>query len=132
MSFRIKRDYFDPAEDQTWLGSKHATGDARTVTLGASGFTKYADSGVIPSGLALVESSGKFVPAKNAGQVDGFLLTSQVFDGGDQIAPLLDHGRILADRAPEQDVNVAAISNPHFVIVGAAAGGDDSGAAEGE
>lgn len=128
MSFRIKRDYYDPAEDQTWLGSKHATGDARTVTLDGAAFSAYKDAAFIPSGIALVASGTKFVPATDASKVDGFLLTSQVFDGEDTIAPLLDHGRILPERAPEQAVDVATISNPHFVIVGGTA---SAGGAEG-
>lgn len=133
MSFRIKRDYFDPAEDQTWLGSKHATGDASTITLDGSKFTKYAAAGVIPSGLALVAAGDKYVPATDPAKVDGFLFTSQIFDGGDTIAPLLWHGRILPERAPEQDVDVATISNPHFVIVGGTPASDGgNGGAEGE
>jgi hypothetical protein len=127
MSFRIKRDYYDPAEDQTWLGSKHATGDARTVTLDGAAFSKFKDGAFIPSGIALVASGAKFVPATSATKVDGFLLTSQVFDGDDLIAPLLDHGRIIPERAPEQDVDVATISNPHFVIVGGTPAEDAEG-----
>lgn len=36
--------------DQSWLGSKHATDTAQTITLDGGAFSAYADEGVIPSG----------------------------------------------------------------------------------
>jgi hypothetical protein len=133
MSFRIKRDYYDPAEDQTWLGSKHATGDARTVTLDGAEVLQVQGRRVHSVRHRARRgrrrsSSRRPSPAK----VDGFLLTSQIFDGGDSIAPLLWHGRIIPERAPEQDVDVTKISNPSFTIVGGTPASDGgNGGAEG-
>ncbi len=116
MSFAFKKVDI-PADDLTWLGSKHAVNDARAVTVDGSKLTKYAD-GYIPSGIALTEGAdGLFVPATDASKVDGFLLTHQRHDAGNIVAPLLDHGRIIAARLPE-----------HFIFVGGTA---TAGGAEG-
>lgn len=127
MSFAFKKVDI-PADDLTWLGSKHAVNDARTVTVDGSKLTKYAD-GYIPSGIALTEGAdGLFVPATDASKVDGFLLTHQRHDAGNIVAPLLDHGRIIAARLPEQDIDGAEITSPHFIVVGGTA---TAGGAEG-
>lgn len=117
MSFAFKKVDI-PADDLTWLGSKHAVNDARTVTVDGTKLTKYAD-GYIPSGIALTEGAdGRFVPATDASKVDGFLLTHQLHDAGNIVAPLLDHGRIIVANLPEQDVDGKEISSAHFVMVG--------------
>lgn len=131
MSFTFKR-VDTPADDLTWLGSKHAVGDARTVTLSGSAFSAYADDGLIPSGIALVESAdGKFVPATSPTEVDGFLLAQKAFDGADVVAPLLDHGRVIASRLPDQAVDGAEIQSTNFIVVGGARVEVGGGAAEG-
>lgn len=122
MAFAFTRDDV-PADNLTWLGSKHAVGDARTITLDGTQFTDLVQGGYIPSGIAVVEGAdGLFVPATDAAQVDGFLLTQQKHRAGNIIAPLLDHGRVIASKAPEQTIDIATIDNPHFVIVGKATG----------
>ncbi|MGP5931628.1 hypothetical protein [Corynebacterium glyciniphilum] len=129
MAFAFKK-VDTPADDLTWLGSKHAVGDARTVTIdgSVSALNQYAD-GYIPSGLALTaRADGRFVPATDAAQVDGFLLTQQRHSAGPIVAPLLDHGRVIAAKLPEQAVDGAAINSPHFIVVGGApAGGGEEG-----
>lgn len=130
MSFAFKKVDI-PADDLTWLGSKHAVNDARTVTVDGTKLTKYAD-GFIPSGIALTEGKdGLFVPATNPAEVDGFLLTHQRYDAGNIVAPLLDHGRILVDRLPEQDVDGKEIASPNFSMVGGKRFTGGAGSAEG-
>lgn len=130
MSFAFKKVDI-PADDLTWLGSKHAVNDARTVTVDGTKLTKYAD-GYIPSGIALTEGEdGLFVPATDAAKVDGFLLTHQRHDAGNIVAPLLDHGRILVDRLPEQDVDSKEIASPNFIMVGGKRFTGGAGSAEG-
>lgn len=117
-----------PADDLTWLGSKHAVGDARTVTIDGTALSDYAD-GYVPSGIALTEGSdGIFVPATNPAQVAGFLLTHQRHVAGRMVVPMLDHGRVIAAKLPEQSVDTAAISSSHFIVVG---GSPADGGAEG-
>ncbi|MBP2333297.1 hypothetical protein [Corynebacterium freneyi] len=124
MAFSFTREDI-PADNLTWLGSKHAVGDARTITLDGTKFTALADKGIIPSGIALTEGAGGlFAPATDATKVDGFLLTQQKLKAGNIVAPMLDHGRIIAAKAPEQSVDVKTIDNPLFVIVGKAPAGD--------
>lgn len=118
MSFGFKRTE-NPGEDQSWLASKHATGDARTTTLVGSAFSAYLAAKRIPSGIALTENAErKSVPATSADQVTGFLFTDQIFDGSDVVAPLLWHAAILPDRLPEQKINASEITNPQITVVG--------------
>lgn len=134
MAFGFKREEI-PSEDLTWLGSKHGVDAARTITLDGAAFADLTVTGHIPSGIAVTEgpTEGHYVPATSPDDVAGFLLTQQKFDEGRIVAPLLDHGRVIASKAPEQSVDVAEITSPHFIIVGAkpAAGGGDNGGAEG-
>lgn len=127
MAFSFTRED-TPADNLTWLGSKHAVGDARTITLDGTKFTALADKGIIPSGIALIEGEGGlFAPATDAAKVDGFLLTQQKLKAGNIVAPLLDHGRIIAAKAPEQPVDVSEITSPHFIVVGGSAAGGAEG-----
>lgn len=107
-------------DNQTWLGSRHGTDVARTVTIdgtAAAGFDEYIPSG-IP--LKLDDVTGKYVPVDDAGDaLAGFLLTAQAFDGeSDVVAPLLDRGRVRATRLPDAAFDVATLTtpNPLFVI----------------
>lgn len=126
MSFTFKKVDI-PADDLTWLGSKHAVGDARTVTIDGSKLATYA-GGFIPSGIALTEGAdGRFAPATDPAKVDGFLLTHQAHEAGNIVAPLLDHGRVIAARLPAQGVDGKAIVNPHFIIVGGTASAEGNG-----
>ena len=109
-------------DNQTWLGSRHGTDVARTVTIdgaaaAAAGFDEY-----IPSGIPLKVDgvTGKYAPVDDVGDVlAGFLLTAQAFDGeSDVVAPLLDRGRVRAARLPVGafDVTTLTTPNPLFVI----------------
>lgn len=88
--------------DHSWLGSSHGIGNARTVALDPSTFTKethYPD-GYLPSGLPLTITGGKAGPYDGV-TLDGFLLTDQTTDGEtDILAPVLDHGRVITSRLP--------------------------------
>ena len=107
-------------DNQTWLGSRHGTDVARTVTIdgtAAADFDEYIPSG-IP--LKLDSLTGKYAPVDDVADVlAGFLLTAQAFDGAsDVVAPLLDRGRVRATRLPADafDVTTLTTPNPLFVI----------------
>lgn len=127
MAFGFSRDDV-PADDLTWLGSKHGVGDARTVTLDGAAFAPVVRNGVIPSGVAIAEGAdGLFTLASSSAAVVGFLLTAQKMDTGRIVAPLLDHGRVIAAKAPEQPVDVSEITSPHFIVIGGSAAGGAEG-----
>lgn len=94
--------------DQSWLGSTHGIGNARTVTLDVSTFTKnthYPD-GYLKSGLPLAIVSGKaalYVSGGTGGaeNLAGFLLFDVKTDGTtDTPGALLDHGRVRLSKLP--------------------------------
>lgn len=104
---RLKTESFGGG-DQSWLGSTHGIGNARTEKLDPSEFTKathYPD-GFIRSGQPLAKVDGVVVPyvagASDGSEVlAGFLLTDQATDGAAQIGvPVLDHGRIKTAKVP--------------------------------
>lgn len=122
MQFKARSESWG-SENQTWLGSAHATDNCQTVTLDGSKFKSAAKNGVIPSGTPLKasEDGSKFEPLTSAEEpLAGFLFTTQSFDGeGDVIAPMLDHGRVIAAKIPgEFDITTLSAPNPHFVVVG--------------
>lgn len=94
--------------DQSWLGSTHGIGNARTETVDISAFTAgthYPD-GYIPSGFPVAEVGGLLVPyditpatTTGAGILAGHLLTDfRVAGTADLAAALLDHGRVKTDK----------------------------------
>lgn len=96
----------------SWLGSKHATNDAQTVTLDAKKFAGI-DGSYIPSGTPLKKSEdGKhFEPVAAAGDtLAGFLLTDQPKTDANQIAPMVWHGRIRVARLPQGAFDVSSLS----------------------
>lgn len=106
-------------DNQTWLGSRHGTHTARTVTIKGSALAEF--EGFVPSGIPLKrDEDGKYSPVAAADDVlAGFLLTSQKFDGvGDVVAPLIERGRVRVGRLPEQafDVSTLTAVNPLFVL----------------
>lgn len=112
--------------DQSWLGSAHGIGNARTGTLDVSAFTKathYPD-GYIPSGTPVDASNeGAVVPfADAAGAQLGFLLTDQATDGVTDIpAPILRHGLVKLDKLPGAAFTAPATgSAAGFTFVGGA------------
>lgn len=107
-------------DNQAWLGSRRGTDTARTVTIDAATVAKF--DGFIPSGIPLKKgANGKYAAVDAASDVlEGFVLTAQPIRGaGDVIAPLLDTGRIRANRLPDAAFKVADLEaeNPRFVIV---------------
>lgn len=104
------------ADDQTWLGSRHGTGNAVSATLAFSGAQPFVKAnyeevdtykGFVPSGTALARrADGKYVPFVSGGTGDqavlaGFLLAPvKLPAGNDAVGALLDHGRIRFSRLP--------------------------------
>ena len=105
--------------NQGWLGSEHGTNDAHTGTLKVSAFSAFTD--YIPSGVPLKKNGeGLYEPVTAAGdQLAGFLLTDQPNKGEKQIAPIMWHGRIKANKLPKNafDVSTLTTPNPLFSIV---------------
>ena len=105
---------------QKWLGSAHATDNARTVTIDGTKLTEFTKCGYVPAGTPLAAGDGgKFAPATASDELAGFLLVDQpVNSGADVIAPLIDHGRIRVKFLPEGAPDVTAMpANPHFIFV---------------
>lgn len=104
-----------------WLGSAHGTESAATVTIDGASLSAFDK--VIPSGIPLKVSGGKYVPVTAVGDtLAGFLLTRQDFDGtGDVVAPMIERGKVRVDRLPEEafDVTTLEATNPLFIIEGA-------------
>ena len=102
------------ADDQSWMGSRHGTNNARTVTLAKAAFTAntHYPQGFLRSGTPL----GKYATGPNAGlygpyttgatdgtqTLAGFLLTPQsvTTGAGNIVAPLMDHGRVIDAKLP--------------------------------
>lgn len=90
--------------DQSWLGSTHGIGNARTETVDISTFTAgtHYPNGYIPSGFPVAIVAGLAVPydvtvgtTTGAGILAGHLLTDVRVSGTADIpAPVLDHGRV--------------------------------------
>lgn len=119
MQFTPKFEVTGDATDQKWLGSAHATTNARTITIDGATLTTF--NNVVPAGTPITEAEGgKFAPATSTSDaLAGFLLVDQPFSGtGDLIAPLLDHGRVRVDYLPDGAPDVTAMpANPHFILV---------------
>lgn len=106
--------------DQSWLGSKHGTDAARTVTIDISKLGEFPQ--FVPSGIPLKEGAGGLYEPVTAAEdaLAGFLLTDQSTNGGGNIvAAMLDHGRVRAGRLPAAafDITTLTTPNPAFVIV---------------
>lgn len=120
MQFAPKFQVRGEVTSQKWLGSAHATSNARTITIDGTTLDAFTKQGYIPAGTPIAEGGkGKFAPAKASDKLAGFLLVDQPFDGtNDVIAPLLEHGRVRVDYLPEGAPDVTAMpDNPHFILV---------------
>lgn len=114
------------AGDQSWLASAHGIGDCRTETIKTSAFNKDAHypDGYIPSGTAVSKVDGLLVPydptdeTGNAGDFAGHIFTDQRVVGTVNIpAPLLDHGRVKAEKVPGTFEAPAAQPNTTIVYL---------------
>jgi len=117
--------------DQSWLGSAHGIGNARTETIDISTFTAgtHYPNGYIPSGTPVALVGGVLVPytvaegtTTGAGVLAGFVLFDQPVVGtGDFAAPILDHGRVVVSKVPYASfaapVAAAKSANTQFVYV---------------
>ncbi|TWS20783.1 potassium transporter [Tsukamurella asaccharolytica] len=113
------------AGNLSWLGSKHGVDAARTVTISRSALTEatHYPKGYLPSGTPLALVDGKAVPFNAVGTggtevLAGFLLTDQQVakGGGDIVAPLLDHGRVILSKLPAP-VTASATTSGQFIFV---------------
>lgn len=106
--------------DQAWLGSRHGVGNARTVTIAATSITAEKFDGFLQAGLPLkAGTAGLYEPLTDPASdtLAGFLLTDQPNTGEDVVAAMLDHGRVLVDRLPDQAPALAAGVNGLFNLV---------------
>jgi hypothetical protein len=80
--------------DQSWLGSTHGIGNARTESIDISTFTAgtHYPNGYIPSGTPVAKVGGLLVPydvtegtTTGAGILAGFILTDQPVVGTDRL-----------------------------------------------
>lgn len=96
--------------DQSWLGSTHGIGNARSEKLDISTFTAgtHYPNGYIPSGLPVAKVGGVLVPydategtVTGAGILAGFVLADVRVNGGEDLnVALIDHGRVKTSRLP--------------------------------
>lgn len=115
MDLHITRESWG-AGDQRWIGSRHGTGNAQTVTLDGSLFTDFGDT--IPSGVPLKRlETGLYGPVEAVGDtLAGFLFTEQPGNGRNQVAPMVWHGLVRTKFLPEDafDVTTLTAGNPAF------------------
>jgi hypothetical protein len=102
------------SDDQSWLGSAHATDTAETVTLDIALFTTLLGStftgGFIPSGVVIgkVTATGKYGPYSNAAldgreTARGFLfhaVKAKTGDTNDKVGASLWHGQVIEAKLP--------------------------------
>lgn len=91
------------AGDQSWLGSRHGTDVAKSVTLDPSAWTAKVSDGRIKSGEPFKMSNNLAVPYAGTGTLAGFILTDQSISsgGGNATVPAVWHGRIILSNLPE-------------------------------
>jgi len=104
VDLRILSEQFRPSEDQSWLGSAHATDTGDTITLDVSTFSEFGD--VIPSGVVVTRLEtglyGRYTGAEGQEAAGHLLTTKAVKDDQTHLpAALLWHGQVLVARLPE-------------------------------
>lgn len=110
------------AGDQSWLGSRHGTEVAKSVTFAPAAWSAKTADGRVKSGEPFAIKSGLAVPydsTKSDGTevLAGFLLTDQsvVSARGNVTAPAVWHGRIILSKLPST-VTAAASTSGLFVL----------------
>ncbi len=111
-NYRTESEY--GSGDQSWIGSRHALGNAQTAMVDISAFTRathYPD-GYLPSGTPVakvtVDGADRLVPydstagtTTGAGVLAGHILFDQAVKTDQDFAvPLFDHGRVVAEFVP--------------------------------
>lgn len=87
MSLSMKTVTYSPPENQEWLGSKHGTQNADSITLDAALCVAKFPTGLVPSGIPLKrQGSGKYAPAVTAEVPDYHLFTTVDLTAGGTIA----------------------------------------------
>lgn len=105
------------AGDQSWLGSRHGTGTARSATLDPTAWAAKTANGVIKSGEPFALASGLAVPyvpgaADGTEVIYGFILTdtSVVSGAGNVTFPVLRHGSVILSKLPSTVLAAAKTS----------------------
>lgn len=111
------------AGDQSWLGSRHGTDVAKTVTLAPAAWSAKVADGRLKSGEPYAIAAGLAVPydsSKSDGTevIAGFLLTDRAVDAtrGNIAAPGVWHGRILTSKLPSTVVAATAKQSGKFLL----------------
>ena len=113
--------------DQRWLGSREGMDQCRTVTLDDAAWAAKVENGRLRGGEAIAQRSdnNKWVPyasggATGTGTLVGFLRNDVPFrEGeGDNVVPMLDHGRIIINYLPSA-VAVNATQTGQFRLIDA-------------
>ena len=116
MDLQLNQDSYGSG-DQRWIGSKHGTNNAQTVTLDGAKFATLDET--IPSGTPIKRlDTGLYGPVEAAEDtLAGFLFTDQKANGRNQVAPMVWHGLIRTRFLPEDafDVTTLTAGNPAFV-----------------
>ena len=122
---------FDPAEDHTWLGSRHGTDIADSITLRGADFLSIFTDGIVPSGVVVSKlltgaDAGLYVPYSSVGptvkvqtltraSVSGTLTLSA---GGETTAVLTGSAAAFTAAAVTAALNALSnIDNGDFVAV---------------
>ena len=118
MNLTVKSRQFALSENQEWLGSRHGTQEADSITLDRALCVAAFPTGFVPSGIPLgkVTATGRYAPALSAAVdgsqvVDGHLFTSVDFNHPDVArvdlttapnspAALLWHGEVVLAKMP--------------------------------
>ncbi|WP_336790451.1 potassium transporter [Gordonia malaquae] len=110
------------AGDQSWLGSRHGTDVAKTVTLAPAAWSAKIVDGRIKSGEPYAMKAGLAVPYASGASdgtevIAGFLLTDQSVDAarGNIAAPGVWHGRIILSKLPST-VAASAKQSGQFLL----------------
>ena len=108
-------------DDNSWLGSRHGTDNARPVTLDLSTFTQadHYPNGFLLSGLPLQDlGDGKYGLWTATSTLAGFLLFAVrvTSSGADPSGALLDHGRVVTAKLPVPVDAAGQATNPHIVF----------------
>lgn len=110
MRLGIRSEVFNPAEDHTWLGSRHGTDNGDPITLDGDLMLAAFPSGLVPSGVvvAKVTATGRYAFYTDAGTHGAgtdtaryhLLTTKQVFAGEHTPAAGFWHGEVVEAKLP--------------------------------
>lgn len=109
MDLGIQTETFTPSEDQSWLGSAHATENCMPITLDSDAFIAAGfNAGIVPSGVVvgIRTTDDLAAPYADAGAngldtAQGHLFTTKSIRAGTRIpAALYWHGSVIESKLP--------------------------------